>query len=214
MTTAGQACDNCGVAHGPDDIFCENCGYDFITGSMPSADELAIAAPAVAPTAGPTVGEAPVAENPGGNPSVGTAPASGRIPGRLAFDITVDRAYFEQVVSAGELEYPDPEPAPHHLEVVGDELHIGRTSRSRAIHPDLDISDLTGDPAVSSRHAVVRVGPDGTLTVTDVGSTNGTVVGDPASEPITVGESVLVAEGTAFYVGAWTRLTMTRILVT
>ena len=42
---AGEAkttCPNCDVAHSAGDVFCENCGYDFLTGTLP--DEGAAAA--------------------------------------------------------------------------------------------------------------------------------------------------------------------------
>ena len=32
---AGQACPNCGTANVAEALFCESCGYDFTTGSMP-----------------------------------------------------------------------------------------------------------------------------------------------------------------------------------
>lgn len=202
MSGAGeQVCGNCQAVHGPDDIFCESCGYDFITGSLPSPEEAT------------RLGIGGTAE--GGAPqSAGTADgaAGGALPPpRMHFEVGVDRAYFDAVVSEGELEFPDPVPAPKEVEVVGAEIHIGRTSQSRAIHPDLDIADLTGDPAVSSRHAVVRVGADGTLTVTDVGSTNGTIVGLPTETAISEGQPRPVADGAAFYVGAWTRIIVTRL---
>lgn len=202
MSGAGeQVCGNCGAVHGPDDIFCESCGYDFITGSLPSPEEatrLGIAA---------TADGAPES---GGIPAQGGGPAL-PVP-RIHFEVGVDRPYFDAVVSEGELEFPDPVPAPKEIEVVGAEIHIGRTSQSRAIHPDLDIADLTGDPAVSSRHAVVRVGADGAMTVTDVGSTNGTIVGTPTETAIPEGQPRPVTDGSAFYVGAWTRIIITRLV--
>ena len=242
----GPSCDNCGTAHGPDDIFCENCGYDFITGSLPGAGEGAGLAPATAPSPPGGQPTAP-ASGPGGDPASGaTGPGSGPLapqsgsfqpgsfgpppgsgeaaasggPGLFAgngsgsghapvatrFAIAVDRAYFDAVVSEGELEFPDPVPPPHDLEVPGEEIHLGRTSESRAIHPDLDITVLTGDPAVSSRHAVIRRSPDGSLTVTDIGSTNGTFVGSVSSEPVTVGQPVPLQPGVPVYLGAWTRV--------
>lgn len=199
---AEQVCGNCGAVHGPDDIFCESCGYDFITGSLPSPEEAT------------RLGIGATAE--GGAPQTAGGPGEGGAgaalpPPRIRFEVGVDRAYFDAVVSEGELEFPDPVPAPKEVEVVGAEIHIGRTSQSRAIHPDLDIADLTGDPAVSSRHAVVRVGADGMLTVTDVGSTNGTIVGLPTETAIPEGQPRPVADGAAFYVGAWTRIIVTRL---
>lgn len=34
---AGPRCDNCGVARNEHDVFCESCGYDFASGSLPEA---------------------------------------------------------------------------------------------------------------------------------------------------------------------------------
>ena len=133
------------------------------------------------------------------------------VPTKLRISIEPDKDYFDAVVSEGELEYPEPPPNSTEIDVNGIEFHIGRTSQSRAIHPDLDIADLTGDPAVSSRHAVIRVAADGSLSVTDVGSTNGTFVGDVGSKQITVGEVVAVDESTPIFVGAWTRLVIAKL---
>lgn len=246
MSNAGQlSCDNCGEGHGPDDIFCENCGYDFITGSLPSAEEdvpvAVVPEPALAPldepiSSPPSEAPAPFEGGPDGGDggdgnreastaflgtdsaavaeSAPAAPAGAgdvAMPTKLRFTIEPDKAYFEAIVSEGELEYPEPPPSGAVIDVNGIEFHIGRTSQSRAIHPDLDISDLTGDPAVSSRHAVVRVSADGSMSVTDVGSTNGTFVGDVDSKPIKVGEVVPVDESTPIFVGAWTRLEITKL---
>lgn len=46
---------------------------------------------------------------------------------------------------------------------------------------------------------------DGTWTVTDLGSTNGTYVGD-STIPIDPNSPVTVNRGTPVFVGAWTRL--------
>lgn len=209
MSNGELSCGNCGVGHDPDDIFCENCGYDFITGSLPSGDEGTFSPILTPPATGPTPdgalgnGESPV-----------SAPGAVSVAGglaRLRFSIGADRTYFDSVVSEGELEFPDPVPMATDIELSGTEFHIGRTSQSRAIHPDLDIADLTGDPAVSSRHAVIRVAEDGTVSVTDVGSTNGTFVGSVDGTAITVGEPVPLEAATVVYVGAWTRVEVTPI---
>jgi hypothetical protein len=207
-------CQNCGVSYGPDDMFCENCGYDFITGSLPvdgvPGPSAAPGPPPVAPSVlKPDAADAPSA---GAGAAEAEAPNSGPTPGgdvpRLRITIAVDRTYFDQVVNDGEIEFPDPVPADQELALAGDELHIGRTSESRAIHPDIDVADLTGDQAVSSRHAVLRVADDGTYTLVDVGSTNGTFIDDVESDAITHGVPLAVKAGTAIYVGAWTRLSI------
>ena len=192
-----RTCPNCGSPCGPDDVFCENCGYDFITGSMPSEGD-AVADPGEQADATP-----PVA------PSV--LDATGGVPAdvpRVRLSIAVDRAYFDEVVNEGEIDFPDPTPEEAELDLAGRELHIGRTSDSRAIHPDVDVAELTGDQAVSSRHAVLRASGDGEYTITDVGSTNGTFLDAIDSEAISPGDAVEVKPGTPIYVGAWTRITI------
>jgi S1-C subfamily serine protease len=64
------------------------------------------------------------------------------------------------------------------VEVAGPTVTIGR-------HPDSDL--VIADPKVSARHAELAVADDGTLTVRDVGSTNGTALnGRPVSGLVTV----------------------------
>lgn len=185
-TVADPKCGNCGEAHDPDDIFCENCGYDFITGSMPRPDEGFIPAP---------VG-GPVSEN-------GLA---GVVP-QWRFEVGVDRAYYEEVVSQGELTFPEDETVVKVVELEAGEVHIGRSSGSRMIEADLDIAELTGDPAVSSRHAVLSVGSDAnTVILTDLGSTNGTFVGTVDSEAVGIGVPITLVPGTRIFLGAWTYL--------
>ncbi len=171
-------CSNCGDPHDADDVFCESCGFDFVTGSLPDDESPAIPTPAGAPVAS----------------------------ARFAAEVSVDPDYFGAVVTGGELDLPDPIPAARTVEIFSAEAHIGRTSASRNIHPDLDVAELTGDPAVSSRHAVIKRAPDGTFTITDVGSTNGTTVGAIDSELLKENIAIPVAPGTPIYVGAWTRL--------
>ena len=195
MSRASElSCGNCSVEYGPDDIFCENCGYDFITGSLPGPNEQFTLLPA--PEAKPDV---LFPDSPVSSPILATSSS-------LRIGVAVDLSYFEPVVSEGELDFPDPVPVPIQLVLTGQELHIGRRSDSRAIHPDIDVADLTGDPAVSSRHAIIRVGADGAITVTDVGSTNGTYVGSYDSSSISIDVAVSVDPDIPIFVGAWTRL--------
>ena len=201
MSTANElSCNNCGVGHGQDDIFCENCGYDFITGSLPGPSE----------QLGKSVGS--IFDEPrGGDPP---APSIGSIFERtplptVVVNVEADRRYFDTVVSEGELTFPDPQPAAQTIELTGPEIHIGRTSQSKAIHPDIDVAALTGDPAVSSRHAVIRIDPSGAMSVTDIGSTNGTYLDSPAGPSIAPGQPMALAHDASIFVGAWTRVTIT-----
>lgn len=188
-----RKCENCDTPCGPDDVFCENCGYDFITGSLPSDS---------------TPGPAPVADDEVNLPAAPSVLAPDEDVVAIRLSVAVDRDYFDEVVNDGEIDFPDPVPAPTELELFGAEIHIGRTSESRAIHPDIDVADLTGDQAVSSRHAVLRGDDDGSYTVTDVGSTNGTFIDDITGDAIDAGTPIELVTGTAVYVGAWTKITV------
>ncbi|MEL6983143.1 MAG: FHA domain-containing protein [Actinomycetota bacterium] len=188
-----RTCENCDTPCGPDDVFCENCGYDFITGSLPSD------APDVGTAEGAGEVSLPAA------PSVLDLPEDGA---RIRLSVAVDRAYFDEVVNDGEIDFPDPVPGSSELELFGEEIHIGRTSESRAIHPDIDVADLTGDQAVSSRHAVLKGDDEGGYRVIDVGSTNGTFIDDITGDALSPGTEVDLVPGTSIYVGAWTRITV------
>jgi hypothetical protein len=223
-------------------MFCENCGYDFITGSLPTGDDAVHrSVPSFAPprpstdgsTGGSTSGSGPMAAasasttGPDSGPAaqqpavesappsvldpdsggVGPGPVGGEVP-RLRVAVAADRAFFDQMVTDDEIDFPDPAPMAQEIDLAGTELHIGRTSDSRAIHPDIDVADLTDDQAVSSRHAVLRVANDGTFTITDVGSTNGTFLDAVDSDRLTAGVPVEVKPGVPIFVGAWTRLTI------
>jgi pSer/pThr/pTyr-binding forkhead associated (FHA) protein len=94
--------------------------------------------------------------------------------------------------------------------LVGASLLVGRTSASRGIHPQLDISTDTG---VSRRHAQLTT--DGQRWwIEDLQSANGTYVGTSGSpvptEPLTPGERRELADDDRVYLGAWTRLVLRR----
>jgi FHA domain-containing protein len=180
---AGQACPNCSTVNVPDALFCENCGYDFTTQSMPR--------PVVPP-------------QPSQDGEVTPSAASDE---QEIFDwvaeVWIDPAWYELQDS------PDPLPSPGLPEVIplrGRSLLVGRTSRSRNIHPEIDIQSDTG---VSRRQAQLTT--DGRRWwVEDLESANGTFVA-PASgvlpeDPIPVGVKRELAADDRVYVGAWTRL--------
>ncbi len=203
-------CDNCGETHGPDDLFCESCGYDFVTGSVPESSDLP---PLVVPDPEPadqpdnadqSDSDADSVPEPSPVPSLVDGGADG-IP-LVLVAVSTDADYFAAMVTEGEVPLPDPLPPDQELELFGTELHIGRTSDSRAVHPNIDIEALTGDPAVSTRHAVLRVSDNGTMTITDVGSTNGTFIDSFDTDPITQGIPVELSDDSVVYLGAWTKL--------
>ena len=173
----GDNCPNCGETHGPDDVFCESCGLDFATGTLPDDPD---AAPA------PT--------------------GSVRVP--TVAVIRCDRVWFDATIGDNDLDFPDPEPAAIDIELLGAKALVGRHSASRGVFPEIDVRAATGDPAVSSRHAMIEHDDDGNWTVTDLGSTNGTKLGDPATDDLVSGQAVSMPIGTPVLVGAWTSITL------
>ena len=130
------------------------------------------------------------------------------VPVRLEVD--VDREFFSYATS-GEIDFPEDFDGPIEVVMTAQKYLIGRQSNKRSIEPDIDLSVLTLDPAVSIEHAQVQLDHGTTVTVTDLGSTNGTVVGVPSGPDIDANTQVPVAEGSSVYLGAWTKLTVVRI---
>jgi hypothetical protein len=160
--------------------FCEACGYD--------AD---LPAPDTAPDAQP----APV-----------LAPASG-----WTAVVRADRVWFEEVrrrdgPDAATVEFPAYAPE-RRFTLSGPQMTIGRRSRSRGIHPEIDLSGPPLDPGVSTLHALLLPGADGGWTIVDLDSTNGTIVGD-RPDPIPPKTPVPLPDGTVVRIGAWTTLTV------
>jgi len=132
-------------------------------------------------------------------------PAAG---GALIAVVSCDRDYFDSIVGSAGLEYPDPEPEPTSIPLTGGKILIGRHNQARGVYPEIDIDGSTGDPAASTRHAMLREGSGGAWTLTDLDSTNGTMLND-ATSPLAPGTEVLVTAGSVIYIGAYTRITLT-----
>ena len=195
-----QPCPNCGTANSVDALFCENCGYDFTTGTMPrplvaaespQATRVDQAQPGLTST-GPTVGNGSIA-------SAGTFD--------WVAEVWIDPAWYEAQQS------PDPMPSPGLPVVVplrSKSILIGRTSRSRNIHPQIDCES---DSGVSRRQTQLTT--DGSRWwVEDLDSANGTFVapatGPIPSDPIPVRVKHELAADDRIYVGAWTRIVIRR----
>jgi FHA domain len=181
-------------------LFCENCGYDFTTGTMPRPL---------------TTSERPDAHRTDQvqRTPIATAPNTG--DGRSAtaetFDwvaeVWIDPAWYEAQQS------PDPMPSPGLPAVVplsSKSILIGRTSQSRNIHPHIDCES---DSGVSRRQT--QLTSDGTRWwVEDLDSANGTFVapatGPLPADPIPVGVKHELASDDRVYVGAWTRIVIRR----
>ncbi|MEV0798849.1 FHA domain-containing protein [Kribbella sp. NPDC050281] len=182
--SAAQTCPNCSEPAATDALFCESCGYDFTTGTMPrAASSLDLSAPG-----------APV-------PPMPPAP-----PAEVA-EWVVERWVDPDWYAVQQSDDPCPSPGlPVVIPLNDKSVLVGRPSRSRGITPEVDCGDDTG---VSRRQAQLTT--DGQRWwVEDLQSSNGTYVG-PASgplpeDPISPGQRRELNPDDRVYVGAWTRL--------
>ncbi len=202
-TPGGQPCPNCSTPNATDALFCENCGYDFTTGSMPR--------PLTPPE--PLAPPSPVSDAPEVPPSAAAptpdqaAAAAPDQPGAAGFDwvaeVWIDPAWYQAQES------PDPLPSaglPDVVALTGSSSLVGRVSQSRNIHPEIDCGT---DSGVSRRQSQLTT--DGSRWwVEDLESANGTFVGPSSGalpeDPIPVGAKQELAPNDRIYVGAWTRI--------
>jgi hypothetical protein len=212
---SGQKCPLCDTQNEPEALFCEACGYDFTTGTMPrSAAPVASGSRLLGSDGDGSTGEVGPANDTAaavGTPGAGAdsqdsgIPQSGRAPQMPTWvvEIWVDPDWYRVQES------PDTMPSPG-LPVVlplrSSSVLIGRKSRSRNINPEIDCEP---DSGTSRRQAQLTT--DGSRWwVEDLESANGTFVG-PASgplptDPIPIGTKYELDADDRIYVGAWTRL--------
>lgn len=184
-------CTNCGAARTGSERFCELCGLDFETGAMPAAPTVTPAQPTPSARAAST---ALLAAGSGSGSGSVPGSAAGSVPGLSsavpavlapqppgigwAAVISCDRQWWEDNSGAGGVAdgvpYPDPQPQPRRMELRASQSVIGRSSGSTV--PDIDCGTL--DTGVSRRHARLALDDSGQWTVRDLGSTNGTYLGD------------------------------------
>jgi hypothetical protein len=162
--------------------FCEVCRYDFVAGQ-----------PGPAPRAADPA--KPAAPPPAAAPPAASAPLTVECVLVIETDASLD---------------DDPDPAhpcptdqpPVSVPVDRPELLVGRRDDVRDVHPDISLND----PGTSRRHAKFLRGVDGSLTLQDLASTNGSklngveVVAGSRS-PLRVGDEVTL--------GRWTRIRVT-----
>jgi FHA domain len=182
---ATQPCPDCSTPHEADTgNFCEICGYNFLTNAK-GGDPLFSFPPPV--NVSPTINIAPVA-------SISAA----NLVAQWQVIISIDPT----------LATPDSPTAPTQPPITinlnqGSNL-IGRTSQARAIHPEIP---LDFDDAVSSRHAVMTLQPNGCLVLRDIGSSNGTMVN---GKEIAIMADISIFISDEITLGHWTRIKVTR----
>ncbi|MGH3171552.1 MAG: FHA domain-containing protein [Trebonia sp.] len=184
---AGALCPQCGSPRTGQ--FCEDCGFNF-AGAAP--------APAAAPVAheeGPALVQ--------GNGTAGAA-------GSWSAVVTADRDYFDsvQVASGPTAGIGFPAYCPERrFRLSGHEVRIGRRSASRGLEPEIDLTGPPSDPGISRLHAVLIAAPDGSWSVLDPGSANGTLVNGTEIRP---DQPVPLSDGDRINLGAWTLVTISR----
>ena len=122
--------------------------------------------------------------------------------------VTADRAQFDRLAVAG-VTFPD-DYLERRFPLVEGENRIGRShGRPDEDHPEIDLAAPPVDPGVSRLHAVLEYRGDGVCVVRDVGSTNGTSLGD---EPALIAPhtDVPLGDGDRIRLGAWTTITLRR----
>ena len=123
--------------------------------------------------------------------------------------VTADRAYYDHVRAADDadqasISFPVYVPE-RRFRLQGSTVRIGRRSQSLHIQPEIDLIGPPLDPGVSRLHAALTASPDGTWSVTDLGSPNGIQVN---GKDVPSGTPVPLTPGDQIHLGVWTRITL------
>ena len=190
---AAMLCPDCGTPRERDAEWCGVCRYNFLTGRSYSPQPPASVANPPATPATPATPAAPAMPQDGAAPVA--APAALGQPLlkwsiTIAFDPTIDPTLDPAALK------PRPDRS---FPLDLPEMKIGRAG-SKA-HPEIPIDD----EGVSSRHALLTFSPEGSLSITDLNSTNGTIVNDQA---LTAGVAHRLTAGDTIKIGRWSKLTI------
>ena len=120
--------------------------------------------------------------------------------------VNADRELYERVLAHGgpdTVEFPRFFPE-RRIVLQGSTTLIGRHNREQGVEPEIDLGIHPVDRGVSTQHAVLRV-RDSRLTITDLGSTNGTSL-NGGDDLLPEGEETALADGDRIHIGAWTTI--------
>lgn len=230
----GEPCPNCGTPREGHSQFCEECRYNFVTHAgtvfVPQAPSVQPPFPPYqryesqrsrpSQMNRPAEPLAPESVTSGSGDFFLPPPVSPLTPQEAPLAqatwtavIAADRDYFTAMMArsgpdAHGLYFPSYSPELR-LPLNGDQLTIGRRRHSTGESPDIDLSRAPEDPGVSHQHAILARQPDGTWSVVDQDSTNGTTL-NGAEDPLDPYVPVPLQDGDRVHVGAWTTITILR----
>ena len=198
-----QPCPSCAMTNTAEALFCEACGYDFTTGTMPRSTT-----PATSPTT--STNPLDLGATPEGAPAEAAQASDPVAPAaelEWVAEVWVDPDWYAGQESDEELPSPG---LPVVVPLRARSLLIGRRSVSRNIHPDIECAS---DVGVSRRQAQLTT--DGQRWwVEDLQSSNGTFVGAASTalptDALPPGQRRELAQDDRIYVGAWTCIVVRR----
>lgn len=122
--------------------------------------------------------------------------------------VTADREFYDRVLArkgpdADQVGFPAFYPE-RRIVLHGNDILIGKRSVSQGLSPGIDLGIAPADVGVSRAHATLHLDTDG-LTVTDLGSTNGTSV-NGSDELIPARVPVRLRSGDRIHLGGWTTI--------
>ena len=140
-----------------------------------------------------------------------TTPTPSFTPALWTVLVASDRVYYDRMQAVGSLSGSDvafPAHAPERrIPLAGKQMRIGRRSAARELEPEIDLAEPPVDPGISRLHAVLVAAPDGTWSLLDSGSANGTFLN---GRKIAVGDLITLHEGDRINMGGWTVITVHR----
>jgi hypothetical protein len=175
-------CPNCGLSNDADNLFCEQCGYDFTTGQAPPKPQV------VEPPAEPT-----------GLPDSDV---------KWVVVVEVDPAWFELKGSLSDQACPSASSST--IALTQHTALIGRSSQSRDIHPEIALDGDTGVSRRHAQF--VRDGDGlSVIDLSSTNGTYVVPAGTQPTDDtdaVEAGIPTSLHDGDRVYLGAWSRLTV------